>query len=126
MIKATGVAGMPQQLALHCVPSALENGVLGLILVEQFAHLNAPSFVDRLQQAVSKYLDAPTKVQIAVGQVSSATPAQRAEQAIADRQAQAEQAIYDDPLVQDFQAQFDAEVQAGSIRPLDEPPEGYY
>lgn len=126
IIKLTGVAGMPQQLALHCVPTECTDKVLRLTLVDQFAHLNTPSFVGRLEQAVQAYLGETLSLSIEVGEVASPTPAQRAEQAIKDRQAQAEQAIYDDPLVQDFQRQFDAEVQAGSIRPLDEPPEGYY
>jgi len=126
IIKLTGVAGMPQQLALHCVPSECTDSTLRLTLVEQFEHLNAPSFVTRLEQAIQAHLGTNISLSIVVGDVTSATPAQRAEQAIADRQVQAEQAIYDDPLVQDFQRQFDAEVQAGTIRPLDEPPEGYY
>ncbi len=117
---------MPQQLALHCVPVSFEANALALVLVEQFAHLNAPSFVERLQQALSKHMGAEIRIRIDVGEAAVATPAQRAEQALADRQAQAEQAIFEDPLVQDFQRQFDAEVQAGSIRPLDEPPDGYY
>ncbi len=126
VIKAMGVAGMLQQLAVHCVPTECTDSLLRLTLVEQSSHLNAPSFVSRLEQAVQAYTGNNTRLVIDVGEVSAATPAQQAEQAIADRQAQAEKSIYDDPLVQDFQRQFDAEVQAGSIRPLDEPPEGYY
>lgn len=124
IIKASGVAGMPQQLALNCVPAECTETSLRLVLLEQFAHLNAPSFVSRLEQAVQTHTGTALRLVIEVGQAQEATPAQRAEQAIADRQAKAEQAIYDDPVVQDFQRQFDAEV--GNIRPIDEPPDGYY
>jgi len=117
---------MPQQLAQHCVPVECTDSALRLMLNQQFAHLNTPSFVGRLEQAVQAHLGNQIKLTVTVGEASGLTPAQLAAKAIADRQAQAEQSIYEDPLVQDFQRQFDAEVQAGSIRPLDEPPEGYY
>jgi DNA polymerase-3 subunit gamma/tau len=126
VIKNTGVAGMPQQLAQHCVPTECTDSVLSLTLDDQFSHLNAPSFVGRLEQAVQAQLGNEIKLIITIGKSATATPAQRAQQAIVDRQAKAEQSIFEDPLVQDFQRQFDAEVQAGSIRPLDEPPDGYY
>lgn len=126
LIKAIGIAGMPQQLALHCVPTACSDTALQLTLADTYAHLNAPSFVGRLEQALQAHLGSSIKLQIVQGEAAALTPAQRVEQAKAERQARAEQAIFEDPLVQDFQREFDAEVQAGSIRPLDEPPEGYY
>lgn len=123
VIKASGVTGMPQQLALHCVPTDCTDTALHLMVATQFAHLNAPSFVGSLEKMLQGYTGTAIRLHMTVGDPVSSTPSQRAEQAIADRQAQAEKAIYDDPLVQGFQRQFDAEVQSGSIRPLGDAPE---
>jgi len=123
-IRAIGLTGMSKQLADHCVPATHTDELLELSLDPQHRHLGTPAFVSRIETALQQYLGSKIQVVLIQGGGSVATPAQRAKQAVADRQQQAEQAIYNDPAVQELQNQFGAEVLHDSIRPMGEPPEG--
>jgi DNA polymerase-3 subunit gamma/tau len=75
--------------------------------------------LDKLKVAVSQALGRPIRLSAEVGTTAGPTAAGIAEQARADRQRQAEEAIYADPFVRELLDNFGASVDPASIRPKD-------
>jgi DNA polymerase-3 subunit gamma/tau len=75
--------------------------------------------LDKLKAAVSQALGRPIRLTAEVGSTAGPTAAGIAEQARADRQRQAEEAIYADPFVRELLDNFGASVDPASIRPKD-------
>jgi DNA polymerase-3 subunit gamma/tau len=75
--------------------------------------------VDRLKAALTNALGRPVRVTVEVGSTSGPTAAGLAAQASAERQRQAEEAIYGDPFVRELIDNFGASVDPASIRPRD-------
>jgi DNA polymerase-3 subunit gamma/tau len=75
--------------------------------------------LDKLKAAVSHTLGRPIRLSAEVGNTAGPTAAGIAEQARADRQRQAEEAIYADPFVRELLDNFGASVDPASIRPKD-------
>ncbi len=75
--------------------------------------------LDKLKAAVSQALGRPIRLSAEVGTTAGPTAAGIAEQARADRQRQAEEAIYADPFVRELLDNFGASVDPASIRPKD-------
>ncbi|MGE5159880.1 MAG: DNA polymerase III subunit gamma/tau [Betaproteobacteria bacterium] len=75
--------------------------------------------LDKLKAAVSQALGRPIRLSAEVGSTAGPTAAGIAEQARADRQRQAEEAIYADPFVRELLDNFGASVDPASIRPKD-------
>jgi DNA polymerase-3 subunit gamma/tau len=75
--------------------------------------------LDKLKVAVSHALGRPIRLSAEVGSTAGPTAAGIAEQARADRQRQAEEAIYADPFVRELLDNFGASVDPASIRPKD-------
>jgi DNA polymerase III subunit gamma/tau len=74
--------------------------------------------VERLRAAIAEHLGRPARVSVEVGMPpQNATAAGQAEQARAERQKRAEEAIYADPFVREVIENFGAEVDPRSIRP---------
>ena len=121
-VTAIAVKGMPLQLAMHSVPTQVAGDTVTLSLPEAHQHLAAASFVERLRAALEAHLGRAIKLSVTLGAAASASPAQQHQRDAESRQREAEQAIYNDPVVQQLQNRFDAEVQPDSIRPLDDLP----
>jgi DNA polymerase III subunit gamma/tau len=75
--------------------------------------------LDKLKAAVSQALGRPIRLSAEVGSTAGPTAAGIAEQARADRQRKAEEAIYADPFVRELLDNFGASVDPASIRPKD-------
>lgn len=75
--------------------------------------------LDRLKAALAEHFGRPIRVSAEVGSTSGATAAGLAEQARAERQKRAEDAIYADPFVRELIENFGATVDPQSIRPKD-------
>ncbi len=75
--------------------------------------------VDKLKAALSATLGRPVRVTAEVGATTGPTAAGVAAQASAERQRQAEEAIYGDPFVRELIDNFGASVDPASIRPRD-------
>jgi DNA polymerase-3 subunit gamma/tau len=75
--------------------------------------------LDKLKAAVSHALGRPIRLSAEVGSTAGPTAAGIAEQARADKQRQAEEAIYADPFVRELLDNFGASVDPASIRPKD-------
>jgi DNA polymerase III subunit gamma/tau len=75
--------------------------------------------LDKLKAAVSQALGRPIRLSAEIGSTAGPTAAGIAEQARADKQRQAEEAIYADPFVRELLDNFGASVDPASIRPKD-------
>ena len=79
--------------------------------------LRSAANVDKLQAAVAQALGRPVQLQVEAG-VAEDSPARRDAAERARRQAEAEQIIHDDPLVQALMAQYKtARIVPGSVKP---------
>ena len=79
--------------------------------------LRAPAHADKLQAALAQALGRPVRFELEAG-VAEDSPARREAAERARRQAQAEQIIHDDPLVQALMAQYKtARIVPGSVKP---------
>jgi DNA polymerase-3 subunit gamma/tau len=80
--------------------------------------LRSATVADRLAEALRLHLDATLNLQVVSGDPQD-TPARRDAAQRARRQAEAEQAIRSDPLVQELLQQFGtARLVPGSVKPL--------
>jgi len=75
--------------------------------------------LDKLKAAVSQALGRPIRLTAEVGTTAGPTAAGIAEQARAEKQRKAEEAIYGDPFVRELLDNFGASVDPASIRPKD-------
>ncbi len=75
--------------------------------------------LDRLKAALAEHFGRPIRVSAEVGSTSGPTAAGLVEQARAERQKRAEDAIYADPFVRELIENFGATVDPQSIRPKD-------
>ncbi len=120
IVAALPVKGMPLQLAMHSVPQSRGANAVTLQLPQAHQHLAAPAFCERLQASLESYLGRSVSLDVQLATSELASPAQQKALDVEARQRQAEQAIYNDPVVQQLQNRFDGEVQADSIRPVDD------
>ncbi|MEM9601849.1 MAG: DNA polymerase III subunit gamma/tau [Pseudomonadota bacterium] len=120
LVSRLALKGMPHQLAMHCVPTRVDGDRVALRLPEAHQHLGAERFVRRLADALESHFGQAVFIQLELGESEVASPARQLADDADARQRQAEAAIYNDPVVQQLQNRFDAEVQPDSIRPLDE------
>ena len=129
VVAGLGLQGMSQQLALNCSFGGRDGDLVTLILDPAHAHLRIPSAEDRLREALARHFGGAARLNIEVGGGAmnvvagggEETPAQRTARLRAERQREAEQAIFEDPNVQAFQEVLGARVQRDAIQPLDEP-----
>jgi DNA polymerase-3 subunit gamma/tau len=73
--------------------------------------------VERLRNGLSQHFGRPVRISVEVGVTAGPTAASRDEQARAQRQKAAEEAIYADPTVRQMIDQLGAQVDPHSIRP---------
>ena len=112
------LSGMVRELAQHC--ELLQSGEGGLVLrlSSTHKHLFNAALKDKLQNDLQGHFGRPVRVYVEIGEVASATPAQksRAEQAVRHEQAVA--ALEQDGFVQNVIDMFDATLNESSIKPL--------
>ncbi|MEO8059484.1 MAG: DNA polymerase III subunit gamma/tau [Burkholderiales bacterium] len=119
MIDAGTVSALVRELAMQAQCLAFDDsaaGVLCRLRVER-EMLRAPVHADKLQAALALALARPVRIEFEGG-VAEDSPARRDAAERARRQAQAEQIIHDDPLVQALMAQYKtARIVPGSVKP---------
>jgi DNA polymerase-3 subunit gamma/tau len=108
-----GPAGL---LARHAVPKSLEGDVLTLAVTPEHRIFCTDSANRQLQDRLGAAIERKLRVRI-VHEAVAETPATRAAKVRSDEQAAAERSIADDPIIQDMQRQFGAQVIPESIRP---------
>ncbi|RUR16984.1 DNA polymerase III subunit gamma/tau [Legionella sp. km535] len=80
--------------------------------------LFTPSTTSRIEAALSDYYQSPVKIILNSNEAVQATPAQQKERAAQQKQQKAEAALHNDPLFQQIQQEFSAELVKNSIVPL--------
>jgi DNA polymerase III subunit gamma/tau len=109
------VQGLPRQLAAVAELVGHEGDAFRLRVPTRA--LAEASNVERLKAGLSQHFGRPVRLSVEVGATQGPTAAGIAEQARAERQKRAEEAIYGDPFVQQLIDNFGAQVDPNSIRP---------
>jgi DNA polymerase-3 subunit gamma/tau len=112
------LGGIIQNTASHCQLVGRQGNRFHFVLDEYNSTLFDESHQQRLADVLSDYFVERVQVVIQPGAVTAETPATRAARLRAERQAEAEEAIRHDPVVQALMEHFDAKVIEGSISPL--------
>ena len=124
LIRQLGLTGMTLQLAMNCAPAngSLINNAQVLALSISPTHSQLLSDVRRqaIEQAVQQSRGSDIRVSIEISEPEQATPAALAQQRLRQRQAAAVNEIENDSTVQSLMEIFDAQINPGSIRPVDE------
>jgi DNA polymerase III subunit gamma/tau len=112
-------SGVIQNTVRNCQLVENQAQVLHFILDERNSTLYDESHQQRLADILSEYFAEPVRVAIRVGQVNAETPAATSARLQSERQAQALNALQNDPLVQDLIHTFSATLKEESVTPLD-------
>lgn len=109
-------------LALNALENAEFVGKNGRDIILNVAKghqsLFTPTILTRIEAALSNYYQSPAKITLKSDDVVRATPAQHKEKVTQEKQQKAEQALHNDPLLQQIQKEFSAELVKNSIVPL--------
>lgn len=119
MIDASRVQAMARELAVQaqCIAFDERTEPLRCALRVEREMLRAPAHVEKLQAALADTLNRAVRVEVEAG-VAEDSPAKRDAAERARRQAEAEQIIHNDPLVQALMAQYKtARIVPGSVKP---------
>ncbi len=113
------VRGMTQQLAqqTELVHWEKTESACILHLKSPIATLCTPNNVNKLTRVLNEHFGCPVKVTTEIGKVEE-TANRNAIEARAERQRKAEEAITNDPYIQDLAKEFGGRIVEGSIKPL--------
>lgn len=119
MIDASRIQAMARELAVQAQCTAFDERAepLRCALRVEREMLRAPAHAEKLQAALAETLGRAVRVEVEAG-VAEDSPAKRDAAERARRQAEAEQIIHNDPLVQALMAQYKtARIVPGSVKP---------
>jgi len=119
LIDAGSISAFARELAMQSQCVALDEAAspIACRLRVERETLRAPAQCEKLQAALSDALKRPVRLEVEAGAAED-SPAKRDAAENARRQAQAEQIIHDDPLVQALMAQYKtARIVPGSVKP---------
>jgi len=116
IIDEMALAGLVRELAGHCVLKAHTQDKVHLILAPVREHLLKTSQKERLQKAIRDRFGEKVKLEITVEEIAGETPAQRRQREERQRQQEAVAAYSNDPGVRTIMENFNADLQADSIR----------
>lgn len=115
-----GLTGMAGMVARHGELASFENGHLELVVPETHRMYAERAYQDKLKAALAPHLGANLRLTVRVGGTAGNSVAARQSQEMAERQADAAEAIEDDPFVRDLVRDLGAEVVSSSVRPAEE------
>ncbi|HZE92444.1 MAG TPA: DNA polymerase III subunit gamma/tau C-terminal domain-containing protein, partial [Rhizobacter sp.] len=116
---AGSISALVRELAMQAQCVAIDGAGAASVwrLRVERDNLRTPAHCEKLQAALSDLLQHALRLDLEAGEVGD-SPAQRAAAERARRQAEAEQIIHDDPLVQTLMQQFKtARIVPGSVKP---------
>lgn len=113
------ISGLAKQLAQHCDLLRQDAKSCVLQLSAEHQHLKSKVAQDKLEEALAEHLGHAVKLEIEIGKVERATPAQVATQQRQIRQNEAIAAIESDAFVRDAIENLDAALEESSIKPID-------
>jgi DNA polymerase-3 subunit gamma/tau len=108
------IAGAARQFASNCSLVEHQGNILRLAVDPKVAR--TPAQVDRLVQALAKYLGTPVKLEFVDGAPPVETPTQHGERRSAEKLEAAKRALEEDPTVKDMKARFGATLHPESVR----------
>ena len=116
LVERLPAGGVTRMIAEHAV--LLEQSLPDIRLMLDQGHdtLLSEAQIENLARALEELLGAPVKLSVEVGELPTESPAQRRERELQARQAEAEQVIQQDAVVQNLLTEFDGRVE--QIRPL--------
>lgn len=113
-----GVTGILQSTVANCQLMSRQGNEFHFVLDDTNSTLYDASHQQRLADLLSDYFIERVQVRIQPGTVTAETPALMAIRVRQERQVEAEQAIKNDPIVQQLIAQFGATLREDSIQPV--------
>lgn len=113
------LSGIAAEVARQCVLVNKTDLLLELRLPTAQKMMLTDSCKDTIETAVKQLAGEQLNLKITIADGEGESPAMREARLESERQAQAEQTIHEDPVVQSLQEQFGATIQPGSIKPLD-------
>ena len=120
LIQQAGLRGPLGQLAQNAVLREREGNTLVLALQPTYMHMAVEPMVSQMEERVSQALGERIRLRFVQGGQSLVdTPAARASSARQAAQVSAEQAIEEDPLVQQMKQDFGARVLPQSVKPFE-------
>jgi len=108
------IAGAARQFASNCALVEHQGNTLRLAVDPKVAR--TPAQVDKLVQALAKYLGTPVKLEFVDGAPPVETPTQHGERRSVEALEAARRALEDDPTVKDLKARFGATLHPESVR----------
>lgn len=118
LVEANAVNALPRELAWQSECVGFEDEGARIVLRVERESLRNPAHAERLQAALAKLLDHAVALVVEAGAAND-TPARRDAAARERRQREADESFRNDPLVQQFTAQFKtARIVPGSIKPV--------
>ncbi len=118
LVSELDIAGMPLQLANHCVWLGMQPGLINLGIEADHQHLCEERFSTRLTQALGAWLGEDVKLNMSSMTQTLLTPAVIAKNKADDELAAAHESINLDPIVQQLVERVDGSVDQASIRPI--------
>ncbi len=119
VIEALGLKAVAKELATHSVFEGRQGNIIKLKLDPAYEQICTKSASQRLQQALAAYFNEEVKVDIKIASSDKETPAAQKQRLLKEKQVSAEQAIINDPFVQELKDVFSADLDAAVIRPVD-------
>ncbi len=116
---ALDLKGVNQQLALNCALTSRQGNHFTLSLAPAHAQLLSTARENLLREALGQQLGETVTLSINVEQTGNTSPATRQKQRQAARQRQAEASIEQDHTVQALCKTFAAQINPGSVQPVD-------
>ncbi|UVE19318.1 DNA polymerase III subunit gamma/tau [Pseudomonas sp. LS44] len=114
-----GISGLTGSIAANCTLVAVEGDTWRLHLDPAQSALFNATQQRRVNDALNQYHGRELKLEIELRKPEQETPAQAAARRRAERQANAEASIHNDPLVQQMIQQFAAVIREDTIEPVD-------
>jgi len=111
------VTGAARQLATNCALIEHRGNTLRLAIDPKVAR--TPPQVERLTQALAKYLGGHVKLEFEEGVAAVETPSQHGERRTAEALDVARRVLEDDPTAREMKARFGATLHPESVRPLE-------
>jgi len=111
------ITGAARELASNCALLEHRGNTLRLAVDPKFAR--TPQNIERLQQALAKYLGTPVKLEFADGPPPVETPSQNGQRRSAEALEAARRSLEEDPAVREMKSRFGATLHPESVRPTE-------
>ncbi len=118
IVAALHLNGLARELAQHCELMEISESGCVLRLAPVHGHLQMKPAPERLQQALSTYLERPVAIRFEIAPTAGDTPAVAVDRERREQQEEAIASIRKDAFVRDVIENFDASLVESSIKPI--------